>query len=101
MVLINPGSGLLTHSSEFTLHCNIVSSVEKAKLSDVLRVHDYNYLKRVIEAVGKLGSADEKAHIRFGKYLKISLKKNYLIDRDSVVSKKTWEASLLSCGTVI
>jgi acetoin utilization deacetylase AcuC-like enzyme len=49
-------------------------------------VHDYNYLMKIIElAEEKLKDSD----LRF-RY-----------DRDTAISKDSWKASLLSCGSVI
>ena len=49
MVLINNDRGVLTTSEEFIDDPNyeIIESVDPVNISDVLRVHDYNYLVQV------------------------------------------------------
>jgi len=65
---------------------------KKATMSDVLRVHDYKYLKKV----QKLCSQADN----FG-FTKLGTIKYNLLDRDTSVSQESWECALLSCGAVI
>lgn len=53
----------------------------------VLKVHDYNYLSRVIEQAKSLEFNNPTGIVK--------------LDRDTDISKFTWDASLLSCGSVI
>lgn len=58
-----------------------------ASIADVYRVHDYNYLMKVLQLTNKLSLTENKIISRF--------------DRDSALSEKTWECSLLACGAMI
>lgn len=68
-------------------------------MADVYRVHDYNYLMKVLQMSNKLSLFQSPTLSRFGNVLYIPF--NPVIDRDSTVSEKTWEASLIACGAVI
>lgn len=59
-----------------------------AKLSDVFRVHDYNYLMKIRDLCENT-LKDTKNQVR-ARY-----------DRDTVVSQKSWECMFLSSGAVI
>lgn len=65
----------------------VIKQSNTAALGDVLRVHDFNYLMRVIELANteKYAGIDEY----WTRY-----------DRDTAISKESWDASLLSCGSV-
>ncbi len=51
MVLIDDERGVLTGCESFTSNSRyqIKDTVKHARISDVLKVHDYNYLKKVID----------------------------------------------------
>jgi len=53
-------------------------------MSDILRVHDYRYIKNVMK---KCKEIDEEALARY--------------DRDSTLSAESWQAALLSTGSII
>ena len=57
-----------------------------AKKADILKIHDFRYIKNVIDRIQLAQDHDEPLL----KY-----------DRDSMVSPETWKAALLSCGAVI
>lgn len=60
-------------------------------------VHDFNYLMKVIAlSEERLRVSEER--IRYG--MPLFTKIDY-IDRDTVISRDSWKASLLSCGSVI
>jgi acetoin utilization deacetylase AcuC-like enzyme len=59
---------------------------EPAKLADVLKVHDYRYIKDVMKKCAAL----ENHSSNLGKY-----------DRDSVISSETWTAALMASGAVL
>ena len=52
MVLIDKARGVLTQSSEFIENAQteyiVQSEAPQARLADVFRVHDYNYLMKVL-----------------------------------------------------
>jgi acetoin utilization deacetylase AcuC-like enzyme len=53
---------------------------------------------KVIDMTDKLRNLGEKNMIvRFGKFMR----SYWFIDRDTVLSAKSWDISLLSCGAVI
>lgn len=89
MVLIDSEKGVLTQSDALIQNprYQVKDSVSHVKISDVLRVHDYNYLMKVINISDALENTDNEIRVRF--------------DRDCHISKFTWESSLLSCGSVI
>jgi acetoin utilization deacetylase AcuC-like enzyme len=73
MVLIDRQRGVLTQASEFVERSQAGYVVQReaspARLADVFRVHDYNYLMKVIEMSRKLElTADNKSLARFGKH---------------------------------
>lgn len=51
MVLTDPKMGVLTASTQFISNprYKLVMEVQKVEISDVLKVHDYNYLRDIIE----------------------------------------------------
>lgn len=71
MVLIDKARGVLTQSSEFIENAQteyiVQSEAPQARLADVFRVHDYNYLMKVLQLSNKLSSADFNLPTRFGK----------------------------------
>ena len=68
MVLINEASGVLTGSREFAEdpRYKVVQEAKKVALADVFRVHDFNYLMKVIQISKKLESADNTIRVRLG-----------------------------------
>jgi len=93
MVLIDEKKGVLTQSCEFRFNIgyDVIEVVEPAKMADVLKVHDYRYIKNYLTKEKML---KERLARDEGKDLA-----NY--DRDSYFSSATWEAALLSCGSII
>ena len=89
MILIDSVKGLLTQSDALIQNprYQIKEIVAPVKISDVLRVHDYNYLMKVINISHALNNSDNEIRVKY--------------DRDCHISKFTWESSLLSCGSVI
>lgn len=61
---------------------------ERAKIGDILKIHDFNYIQKVMEDIAKLRGTDNKV---------ISVFDNM----DTVTSEKTWEAALISAGAAI
>jgi len=61
---------------------------ERAKIADILKIHDFNYIQKVMEDIAKLQGTSNKV---------IGLFDN----QDTVTSEKTWEAALISAGAAI
>ena len=99
MVLIDKEKGTLTSAEGLIQYpgYKVQKGTKPVELGDVYRVHDHNYLRKVIELTNKLRLIGDTAAIaRYGKlYILI------LIDRDTALSAKSWDISLLSCGAVI
>lgn len=93
MVLIDKEKGVLTQLTEFLTDSNYeVQAVAKpVAMSDILRVHEYRYIKNVIKKCQELDYLQQShEELVIGKY-----------DRDSFMSSDTWKAALLSCGSII
>ena len=61
---------------------------ERAKIADILKIHDFNYIQKVIEDIAKLKGTGNKVIGNFD-------------NQDTVTSEKTWEAALISAGAAI
>lgn len=61
---------------------------DRAKIADILKIHDFNYIQKVMEDINKLRGTDNKV---------ISVFDNM----DTPVSEKTWNAALVSAGASI
>ncbi len=72
MILIDENKGVLTKADEFTQNPSYVIKKEAkpVAIGDLYRVHDYNYLMRVIEIASKLKGTANKAIARYGKDFK-------------------------------
>lgn len=57
-------------------------------MADILRVHEYRYIKQVINKCKQLERLPEEEQL--GRY-----------DRDSMLSPESWQAALLSTGSII
>ena len=70
MILIDKDRGTLTQSEEFVERSNgsyiVQNKAQQAPLADVFRVHDYNYLMKVLEMTNKLDFTDNKILMRYG-----------------------------------
>ena len=75
MILIDKDRGVLTQAEEFLEGSAgayvIQNEAKKASLSEVFRVHDYNYLMKVLEMTHKLDLTDNKILSRFGRLFSI------------------------------
>ena len=72
MILTNKETGILTESEIFVSNqCYTVQrGTQPVALGDVLRIHDYNYLMKVIDLADKLRHFGEKNMVaRFGKIM--------------------------------
>lgn len=71
MILIDKERGVLTQAEELVKNqqygYKIQNGAKKASHSDVFRVHDYNYLMKVLQMSKKLQLSDSKELLRFGK----------------------------------
>ena len=69
MVLIDKERGVLTQASEFlqSERYSVQRQAKQAALADVYRVHDYNYLMKVLQLANKLSLMDNKMLARYGK----------------------------------
>lgn len=90
MVLIDENKGVLNRAQEFNSHqlFRVQEVIKPAKMADILRVHDYRYIKQVIGKCKELQLVGDE--INLAKY-----------DRDSMLSSHSWQAALLSTGSII
>ena len=61
---------------------------ERAKIADIFKIHDFNYILKVMEEMAKLKGTANKV---------ITVYDNC----DTVASERTWEAALVSAGAAI
>lgn len=91
-LLVDEKIGLLTNGKEFkspNSSVNINNHVsERAKIADILKIHDFNYIQKVMEEIAKLQNTGNKRIEHFD-------------GQDTVTSEKTWEAALVAAGAVI
>ena len=89
MVLIDKDKGVLTKSDEFLKNDDyILREVSApAKLADILKVHDYRYIKDLMKKCQALEENDDEMLAKY--------------DRDSMISAETWQAALMASGAVI
>lgn len=88
-VLLNPVYGTL-RSADITNRTRLVTGAPPAAMSDVLRVHEYEYVRRVLS---KVGEAAPQAGDVSGQGIK-------LMDSDTAVSRHSWHAALRAAGAV-
>ena len=91
MVLINKDKGVLNKSKELTESKSFeyTQVAKPACIADILRIHDYRYISRVIKICENLqnGLYDQETLVRY--------------DRDTILSAESWNAALLATGAVI
>lgn len=88
-ILVDPAAGVFTQGNESKLqNLSFRSSTRKAYISDVLKVHDFHYVSKMIETVKKLEGSRNKVLTPFD-------------GQDTVVSEKSWDAALLAAGAVV
>lgn len=90
-VLVDPEIGVFTTCAEFTDNCeglSVKDSVKEACIADIFKVHDFNYIIKIIEYVKKFQGTKNKVISPFD-------------GQDTVVSEKSWQATLLAAGAVI
>ena len=61
---------------------------ERAKIADILKIHDFNYIQKVMEDINKLRGTDNKVVTAFD-------------NMDTLASEKSWNAALVSAGAAI
>ena len=91
--MVDEKTGLLTNGIEFSQKRKpslILKSCvdERAKIADILKIHDFNYIQKVMEDIAKLQGTGNKVIGNFD-------------NQDTVTSEKTWEAALISAGAAI
>ena len=88
MVLMDQDKGVLTRDTTITAdpRYELKESVVPANIGDVLKVHDYRYIKTVIAKCQAINPDWEN----LARY-----------DRDSSLSSESWNAALLSAGAII
>lgn len=93
MVLIDQNTGALTKAREFKKNDRVtIKEVSKAAtIADVIRIHDYRYIKRVINKCEQL----------YKRYVSENDDAASRYDNDSHISASTWTAALQACGAVI
>lgn len=99
MVLIDKERGALTKAAEFLRDKVIIRETTKpAGMADVLKVHDFRYVRDVMEKCAildrKIESLEEDATPDERNLL-------FRYDRDSRLSVESWKAALLSCGSAL
>lgn len=72
MILTDEKRGILSACKEFKddPRYSIINEVQKVEISDVLKVHDFNYIKNVIDQAKSLEKPDSENFIRYGKFPK-------------------------------
>jgi acetoin utilization deacetylase AcuC-like enzyme len=85
--------GLLTNGYEFAKSSlNQYSSkdcIDKANLVDILKIHDFHYIQKVIKHIEKLEGTENK------------MVSNFDGQGDTAASERSWEAALVSAGAAI
>lgn len=66
----------------FAQRLELVNDFPKAQMADVLKVHDYNYIHMLQKLTGRVEVLEH-------------------LDRDTVISQKSFEAALIAAGSVI
>lgn len=91
-----PPSGLLLMDSylESDLWLN---NCQEATVADILRVHEYSYIKNIMNNCAKAAISNTSEGRVFGKRLGCRVR----IDRDTFVSAKSYEVAAKSAGVVI
>lgn len=89
-VLLDPEVGIFTRSPEFA--CNRSFRVQKTSkpvsIADVLKVHDFHYIEKVMAMRDSLVGTRNKTIGHFD-------------GADTPMSEKTWEAALLAAGAAV
>jgi acetoin utilization deacetylase AcuC-like enzyme/ankyrin repeat protein len=88
-VLLNPTYGTL-QAGDLRARTRVTYGAPPCKMSDVLRVHEYEYVRRVL---AKVGEAAPAAGLADGTGIR-------LIDSDTSVSRLSWAAALRAAGSV-
>jgi hypothetical protein len=86
-VLVDAEAGGILHAGEFAqpAYCEWMVGAPKAELGDLMRVHDFDYLRRIESVCTRLPP---------GPYAIGHL------DGDTAVSRESWEAALRAAGAV-
>lgn len=90
-MLVDPEIGVFTTCTEFTEGCEglrIKDTVQEACVADIFKVHDFNYILKVIQHMRTLEGTRNKVIKPFD-------------GQDTASSEKTWYAALLAAGAVI
>ena len=92
-MLVDSQIGILTNGVEFSTGKRPAVSLkqhvnDRAKIADILKIHDFNYIKKVMEEIAKLEGTGNKRIEHFD-------------GADTSVSEKSWEAALISAGAAI
>jgi len=71
MVLTDPNRGVLTASKLFrdNPHYELVTELSKVDIAHVLKVHEYNYLRKVIEQAKSLEFTNPTGIVELGKII--------------------------------
>ncbi len=85
-VLLEPCTGIL-QSDFFKKTCEFEVTKEEARLVDILRVHDFNYIDSVRSTCEELKANNKN--------------KMYKYDSDTYINQHTWESAIYGAGTVI
>jgi hypothetical protein len=96
-VLLQPPFGILL-SDYFIKNCIFKDNANHATLSDVLRIHDYKYVKSFKNVCDEFKSKNITHVNQYGNY---NYKNNTYLDRDTTISADTYEAAIYAVGSVM
>eukprot|EP00915_Cephaloidophora_sp_WS-2016_P003732 GHVH01005015.1.p1 GENE.GHVH01005015.1~~GHVH01005015.1.p1 ORF type:complete len:1497 (+),score=311.85 GHVH01005015.1:188-4492(+) len=98
-VLLNPHLGVLkSDAMRYRSEVSFVESARRARIADVLRVHDWSYLSRVIHTVKKV---DERSVRKLEGGQGGALGETVLLDSDTPLGAMSLESALHACGAVL
>ena len=98
-VLLSESDGVL-RSCEFKDKVRWKHVTEKAAITDVIRVHEYNYIAWLQEQCAKLGQEERSGAAAAGTPMKKE-EPHKRLDLDTVITAASYEAAFLAAGAVV
>ena len=98
-VLLSESDGVL-RSCEFKDKVRWKHVTEKAAITDVIRVHEYNYIAWLQEQCAKLGQEERSGADAAGTPMKKE-EPHKRLDLDTVITAASYEAAFLAAGAVV
>lgn len=88
-VLVDPYQGIFRTCTEFE-QCNLTlkDSAQEACVGDILKVHDFNYIMKVVAHMKTMAGTKNKVIKPFD-------------GQDTASSERTWQAALIAAGAVV